>query len=358
MALLVLLGAPRKGGLIPGRGAPRRDWSLRGPMCEGWPIHDLVAEPGTGAILAAGGSPWYGAAVWRSEDLGATWTHSSAGLAYPDGQEPVKSVWSLGVGPDGAILAGVEPAGLFRSRDPGPTWEHVEGLTRHETRPTWEPGAGGLILHTIVPHPSDAARTWVGIPAVGVFEPRDGGATWEPRNRGVRADYNPDPHPVTGQCVHKFAPAAGEPETLYQQNHCGMYRSLDGGASWEDLSRNGLPSQFGFALAAHPRDPRTWWILPLNGDDRGRYVPDGAAAVWRTRDRGDTWERLGTGLPQSGAYWGVLREAMARDTLDPVGLVFGTKTGQLWHSRDEGDNWELISRDLPEIWAVETAVVE
>lgn len=355
--VLLLVGTP-KGAFILESDAARRDWSLRGPMCEGWPIHDLVAEPGTGAILAAGGSPWYGAAVWRSDDLGATWTHSSAGLAYPDGHEPVKSVWSLGVGPDGAILAGVEPAGLFRSRDRGATWEHVEGLTRHETRPMWEPGAGGLILHTIVPHPSDAARTWVGISAVGVFETRDGGATWEPRNRGVRADYNPDPHPVTGQCVHKFAPAAGEPETLYQQNHCGMYRSLDGGASWEDLSRNGLPSQFGFALAAHPRDPRTWWILPLNGDDRGRYVPDGAAAVWRTRDRGDTWERLGTGLPQSGAYWGVLREAMARDTLDPVGIVFGTKTGQLWHSRDEGDNWELISRDLPEIWAVETAVVE
>ena len=355
--VLLLVGTP-KGAFILESDAARRDWSLRGPMCEGWPIHDLVAEPGTGAILAAGGSPWYGAAVWRSDDLGATWTHSSAGLAYPDGHEPAKSVWSLGVGPDGAILAGVEPAGLFRSRDRGATWEHVEGLTRHETHPTWEPGAGGLILHTIVPHPSDAARTWVGISAVGVFETRDGGATWEPRNRGVRADYNPDPHPVTGQCVHKFAPAAGEPETLYQQNHCGMYRSLDGGASWEDLSRNGLPSQFGFALAAHPRDPRTWWILPLNGDDRGRYVPDGAAAVWRTRDRGDTWERLGTGLPQSGAYWGVLREAMARDTLDPVGIVFGTKTGQLWHSRDEGDNWELISRDLPEIWAVETAVVE
>lgn len=355
--VLLLVGTP-KGAFILESDAARRDWSLRGPMCEGWPIHDLVVEPGTGALLAAGGSPWYGAAVWRSEDLGATWTHSSAGLAYPEDSEPVKSVWSLGVAPDGAILAGVEPAGLFRSRDRGATWEHVEGLTRHETRPTWVPGAGGLILHTIVPHPTDADRTWVGISAVGVFETRDGGASWEPRNRGVRADYNPDPFPVTGQCVHKFAPAAGEPETLYQQNHCGMYRSLDGGVSWEDLSRNGLPSQFGFAMAAHPRDPATWWILPLNGDDRGRYLPDGAAAVWRTRDRGDSWERLASGLPQSGAYWGVLREAMARDTLDPAGVVFGTKTGQLWLSRDEGEHWERITADLPEIWSVEVAVVE
>lgn len=221
--VLLLVGTP-KGAFILESDGDRQAWSIRGPLCEGWPIHDLVVEPGTGAILAAGGSPWYGPAVWRSEDLGATWTHSSAGLSYGDDAEPVKTVWSLATAQDGAILAGVEPAGLFRSDDAGATWSHVAGLTDHETRPTWKPGAGGLILHTIVPHPDDPARTWVGISAVGVFETQDGGATWEPRNRGVRADYHPDPHPVTGQCVHKFAAAAGEPETLYQQNHCGMYR--------------------------------------------------------------------------------------------------------------------------------------
>jgi photosystem II stability/assembly factor-like uncharacterized protein len=209
-----------------------------------------------------------------------------------------------------------------------------------------------------VPHPDDPARVWVGISAVGVFETRDRGATWEPRNKGVRADFNPDPHPVTGQCVHKFAPAAGEPETLYQQNHCGMYRSMDGGQSWTDLTPNGLPSQFGFPLVTHPRDPTTFWIIPLNGDDRGRYVPDGSAAVWRTRDRGDTWEREGTGLPQADAYLSVLREAMARDTLDPVGVTFGTKTGQLWTSTDEGDSWRQVTANLPEIWAVEALVLD
>ncbi len=313
-------------------------------------------HPPTGAILAAGGSPWYGPAVWRSDDRGVTWSHSSVGLAYPEGQEPVKTVWSLATAPDGAILAGVEPAGLFRSQDGGATWAHVEGLTDHPTRPTWQPGAGGLILHTIVPHPVDVDRTWVGISAVGVFETRDRGASWEPRNRGVRAGFMPDPHPITGQCVHKFAPAAGEPETLYQQNHCGVYRSTDGGEHWTELTDNGLPSEFGFPLVAHPRDPATFWTIPLNGADRGRYVPDASAAVWRTHDRGDTWVRGSKGLPQQSAYLSVLREAMARDTLDPVGIAFGTKTGQLWHSADEGVSWRRITADLPEIWAVEALV--
>jgi photosystem II stability/assembly factor-like uncharacterized protein len=363
--VLLLVGTP-KGAFILESDERRSDWVVRGPLCEGWPIHDLIVEPGSGAILAAGGSPWYGPAVWRSEDLGETWTHSSEGLAYAgdgvagaDGKPTqIKTIWSLATTPDGAILAGVEPAGLFRSGDAGATWQHVEGLTNHESRGTWHPGAGGLILHTIVPHPTDATRTWVGISAVGVFESRDGGTTWEPRNRGVRADYDPDPDPILGQCVHKFAAAAGEPETLYQQNHCGMYRSMDGGVTWTEVTHNGLPSQFGFPLAAHPRDPGTFWLIPLNGDDRGRYVPDASAAVWKTTDRGDTWTRHGDGLPQQAAYLSVLREAMARDTLDPVGVMFGTKTGQLWHSADEGASWRRVTADLPEIWAVEAFVLD
>lgn len=357
--VILLVGTP-KGAFILESDAGRRTWTTRGPLCEGWPVHDLIHDPRSGAIFAAGGSPWYGPAVWRSDDLGATWSHSGAGLTYGDGEgvPPIPTIWSLAVAPDGALLAGVEPAGLFRSEDGGATFTHVRGLRDHESQPTWQPGAGGLILHTIVPHPTDPARIWVGISAVGIFETIDGGRTWEPRNRGVRADFNPDPHPVTGQCVHKFAAAAGEPETLYQQNHCGMYRSTDGGRAWTDLTRNGLPSQFGFPLVTHPRDPGTWWIIPLNGDDRGRFVPDARPAVWRTRDRGDTWARLDAGLPDGNAYLSVLREAMARDTLDPVGITFGTKTGQLWHSRDEGDTWHRITADLPEIWAVEAVVLD
>lgn len=354
--VLQLVGTA-KGAFILESDAARGEWALRGPLCEGWPIHDLIVEPGSGAILAAGGSPWFGPAVWRSDDRGETWTHSSDGLTYGDAGESIKTVWSLATAPDGALLAGVEPAGLFRSTDGGATWTHVEGLTNHPTRPTWQPGAGGLILHTIVPHPMDPRRTWVGISAVGVFETRDAGATWEPRNRGVRADFMPGPEPVTGQCVHKFAAAAGEPETLYQQNHCGVYRSDDGGTQWTEITGT-LPSEFGFGLATHPRDPDTAWVIPLSRPEEGRYMPGASAAVWRTHDRGRSWIRAGDGLPQQNAYLGVLREAFARDTLEPVGLAFGTSTGQLWHSRDGGERWNLISGDLPQIWAVEAVVLD
>ena len=402
MTTVQLLVGTTKGAFILDGDKRRRDWSVRGPLCEGWPIHDLIVVPGTGAILAAGGSPWYGPAVWRSDNGGTTWTHSSEGLTYDDGdaaggdggsgggggaeggaggdgagdvaggggagdvagdgggdwppRRSVTTVWSLATGPNGMLYAGVEPAGLFRSADGGRTWSHVEGLTNHPTRPTWGPGAGGLILHTIVPHPTDARRMWVGISAVGVFETSDGGTTWEPRNRGVRADFNQEPDPITGQCVHKFAAAAGEPETLYQQNHCGQYRSTDGGLEWTDLSGNGVPSQFGFPLVTHPRDPNTFWVIPLTQPEDGRYMPDASAAVWRTSDGGETFTRGDTGLPQEDAYLSVLREAMARDTLDPVGVTFGTKTGQLWHSSDEGDTWRLVTGNLPEIWAVEAVV--
>jgi photosystem II stability/assembly factor-like uncharacterized protein len=353
---VLLLVGTKKGAFILESDVDRRDWSLKGPLCEGWPIHDLIVEPGSGAILAAGGSPWYGGAVWRSNDLGESWTHSSAGMTYGDDGPAMRSVWSLAA-TDSTLFAGVEPAGLFRSQDGGATWSHVEGLTNHPSRPTWEPGAGGLILHSIVPHPTDSARTWVGISAVGTFETRDGGASWEPRNKGVRAGFMPDPEPITGQCVHHLVAAAGEPETLYQQNHCGVYRSENGGASWTEITA-GLPSEFGFPIVTHPRDPDTAWVIPLNGADQGRYVPDAQAATWRTRDRGASWTRLDRGLPASDAFISVLREAMARDTLDPVGITFGTSTGQLWHSSDEGDSWRMITDTLPEIWAVEAVVLD
>ncbi|MFL5673135.1 MAG: WD40/YVTN/BNR-like repeat-containing protein [Chloroflexota bacterium] len=353
-----LLVGTKKGAFILDSDAARKDWTISEPLCEGWPVHDLIVEPATGAILAAAGNPWYGPAVWRSEDGGSSWTHSSAGLTYGDDAEPIATVWSLATGPDGTIYAGVEPAGLFRSSDGGATWSHVEGLTNHPTRPTWGPGAGGLILHTIVPHPTDTQRLWVGISAVGVFETRDSGASWQARNVGVRAEFNPENRfPETGQCVHKFAMAAGEPETLYQRNHCGVYRSDDGSETWQEITGD-LPSDFGFSMVAHPRDPDTCWIIPLSQADQGRYMPDAHAAVWRTNDRGATWDRADGGLPTHDAYLSVLREAMARDTLDPVGISFGTSTGQLWHSSDEGENWRMITDTLPEIWGVEAVVVD
>jgi photosystem II stability/assembly factor-like uncharacterized protein len=353
---VALLVGTRKGLFVLDGDATRDSWRVRGPLCDGWPMHDAIFDDRAGSIYAGGGSNWYGPAVWRSDDLGRTWTHSSEGITYGDRGPKVATIWNVTAGID-ALYAGVEEAGLFRSRDGGATWQHVEGLTNHPSRPEWQPGNGGLILHSIVPHPTDADRVWVGISAVGAFETQDGGATWETRNKGVRADFNPDNiYPEFGQCVHKLVMAADGGEHLYQQNHCGVYRSSDGGRQWEEIT-SGLPSQFGFPMGAHPRDPKTVWTIPLTEPQDGRLMPDGHAAVWRTNDGGDSWIRGDEGLPQHDAYVGVLREAMAVDRLDPVGVYFGTSTGQLYGSRDEGRSWRLIADNLPAIWSVEAAVV-
>ena len=352
----VILVGTRKGAFILDGDASRRSWSIRGPYCEGFSIHDVSYDRSAGAILAGGGSPWFGPAVWRSVDLGATWTHSSAGLTYGDAGPNLTRVWNV-TAAAGVIYAGVEPAGLFRSEDGGRTWTHVEGLRAHPTRPDWQPGQGGLICHTIVPDPADSGHLWVGISAVGVFETRDGGASWSARNRGVRADFIPGPAPDFGQCVHKVALAAGEPATLYQQNHCGVYRSVDAGVTWTEITA-GLPSEFGFSIGTHPRDPGTVWVMPLNGADKGRFAPDAKPAVWRTQDRGASWTRLDRGLPPRDAYVSVLREAMAVDELEPAGVYIGTSTGQLYGSADEGETWTAIAEHLPPIASVDVAVVE
>ncbi|MBR0662528.1 WD40/YVTN/BNR-like repeat-containing protein [Neoroseomonas oryzicola] len=354
--VLLLLGT-KKGAFIAEGDAGRRDWALRGPFCETWPINHAIADPATGTIWAAGGNEWFGPAVWRSEDLGRTWTHSSAGLAYPEGQTPIKSAWSLALGPDGTLWCGVEPAGLFRSTDRGETWTHVTGLSEHPSRPEWQPGGGGMILHGIVTHPTDPNRVWVAVSVAGVFATEDGGATWAPRNRGTRQDYAPEEqrYPEHGQCVHALAMAAGMPDRLYQQNHCGMYRSDDGGRRWESIEA-GLPSSFGFPAAAHPRDPDILFLMPLNGDQAGRFMPGAAAAVWRTRDAGASWQAMRAGLPQKNAYFGVLRRAMATDRMEPAGVYFGTSGGGLFASADEGETWSSIAEHLPTILSVETLV--
>jgi photosystem II stability/assembly factor-like uncharacterized protein len=355
--VLILVGT-KKGAFVLESDAARKSWELRGPYCETWPMNHVIADPATGTILAGGGSEWFGPAVWKSGDLGATWTHSSAGLAYPEGETPIKAAWSLArSGP--SLYAGVDPAGLFRSDDDGESWSHLGGLRNHPSRPHWNPGGAGLILHSLLPHPDDAKRLWVGISAAGVFHTADGGETWEARNQGTRADFMPEDqrYPEFGQCVHCLVMAPGLPDRLYQQNHCGMYRSDDGGRQWTSIEA-GLPSSFGFPAAAHPRDPSTLYLLPLNGDSAGRYVPDGKAAVWRTRDGGETWEDLRTGLPQGNTYFGVLRQAMATDRLEPAGVYFGTSTGSLYASADEGDSWACIAQHLPTVLSVETMVVE
>jgi len=355
---IVLLVGTKKGAFIVDSDARRRAWQIRGPFCAAWPINHVIADAAAGAIYAGGGNEWFGAAVWKSPDLGTTWTHSSTGLAYNPGEQPVKSVWSLAHGLDG-LYAGVEPAGLFQSNDGGQTWQHVSGLREHPSRPNWQPGGGGLILHSIVLHPGDRNRIWVAISAGGVFHSGDGGKSWQPRNRGTRNDYAPEGQKFAeyGQCVHCLVMAPAMPDRLYQQNHCGMYRSDDGGLEWQSIEA-GLPSSFGFPAAVHPRDPATLYLMPLNGDTLGRYVPDGRAAVWRTRDAGRTWEALRKGLPQENVFFGVLRQAMAADRLEPAGLYFGTNTGRLYASADEGESWSCIAEHLPAISSVETLIVE
>lgn len=355
--VLLLLGT-KKGAFIAESDESRRSWDLRGPFCNTWPIHHMVGNAETGVIHAGGGNEWFGPAVWTTTDFGETWSHSSAGLAYDEGQEPVAAVWSLAAR-NGTLYAGVQPAGLFRSHDAGENWSHMAGLQEHPTRPHWNPGGAGLILHSLVPHPEDDDRIWVGISAAGVFHTADGGRSWEPRNSGTRADFLPEGenYPEFGQCVHCLVLAPGTDQRLYQQNHCGMYRSEDGGSRWESIEE-GLPSSFGFPAAAHPRDADTLFLIPLNGAEQGRFVPDAKAAVWRTRDGGTKWEAMRNGLPQEDAYFGVLRQAMATDRLEPAGVYFGTGTGSIYASADEGDSWNEIARHLPTISSVETLVVE
>ena len=358
MPSTMLLVGTRKGCFILESAGDRRDWTLRGPYCEGWPIYHAVFDPATQTIYAAGASEWHGSAVWRSPDLGETWSLSSEGISYGDGARKLSKISALAVAP-GRVLAGVEAPGIFESRDGGETWGLLSTLAGEPGSEGWDDPSnqppGHLGLSALMFDTEEESRFWAIVQGIGLFETTDDGDSWTPRNKGLRADW-PREHEDVGFCVHKLVRSGADPNRMYQQNHCGMHRSDDGGESWTEIT-DGLPTDFGFAAAAHPHDRDTFYVVPLD-PGHGRCMPDGRAAVWRTSDAGASWQRLERGLPQHGAHIGVLREGMAIDAHDVPGLYFGTSTGQVFASADEGDSWSEIAGYLPGISSVEVTVLD
>ncbi len=360
MPKTLLLVGTRKGCFVLESDRDRRDWAIRGPYCEGWPVYHAIYDPDGGVIYAAAASEWHGAAVWRSGDLGETWQHSSEGLGYGDGDGDLKlsKVSGLAVG-HGRVLAGAEAVGLFESRDGGASWSLLSTLDGLPGRDEWNDPAnqppGHLGLPAILLDSDDPSRFWVIVQGFGIFETTDNGSSWSTRNAGLRADW-PLEDPEIGYCVHKLVRSPTDRARFFQQNHCGMHRSDDDSHSWTEITE-GLPTDFGFAAAVHPHDRDTFYVIPVD-PGHGRVMPEGRAAVWRTRDAGSTWQRLDRGLPQRDAYVGVLREGMAIDSSDVPGLYFGTSTGQVFASADEGETWSEIASYLPGISSVEVAVVD
>ncbi|MCC6803980.1 MAG: exo-alpha-sialidase [Anaerolineae bacterium] len=375
----VLVGT-RKGGFIFSSDKSRQAWSVSDVLFKGWNMMHLVMDPRDGRLHAAVDHFVFGPTTHYSDDMGATWKQcpepprfsrpsvsgrpggtpeeAFSGRLIPETPEQVLKVWNIEPGradePD-VLYAGVQPASLFKSTDRGESWALNEPLFDHPHRGTWNPGAGGLCLHSIVLDPRDKDRMYVAISAAGVYRTDDGGETWQPRNKNVLADFGGELYPEYGQCVHKLALHPSNPDLLYQQNHCGVFRSDNRGDDWVDIGVDKLPSRFGFPIVVHPRDPRTIYVM-LEESDQFRMSVDSQAAVWRSKDAGESWERITAGLPEK-AHVVVLREAMVADNLEPAGLYAGTDTGQLFYSRDDGDTWEILADYLPPILSVEVAVV-
>ena len=358
MSKTVLLVGTRKGCFVLESDEARRDWNLRGPYCEAWPVYHAVYDGASGAIYAAAASEWHGSAIWRSTDLGETWTHSSEGLQYSKEDKKLSKVSTLSVS-NGRLRVGVEMPGIFESRDGGDTFSLLTNLEGQPGSELWDDPAnqppGHLGISGIEVDPDDPERFYAIVQGIGAFETTDGGSSWTPRNRGLRADW-PREHEEVGFCVHKLVRSRADGDRLYQQNHVGMHRSDDAGQSWTEITE-GQPTEFGFAAAAHPHDRDTFHVIPLD-PGHGRTMPDGEAAVWRTKDAGSSWEKLTNGLPQSDAYIGVLRQGMSADTYDVPGYYFGTSTGQVFASADDGETWTEIASYLPPISSVHTAIVD
>jgi len=382
----VLVGT-RKGAFILTSDGKREKWDVSGPHFAGWEIYHVKGSPADpNRIYASQSSSWSGQVIQRSSDCGKTWETSGGGVTtspegFPRGesnrfvydtsaetgkpltthqfydgtQQPwvFKRVWHLEPSLDDpeTVYAGVEDAALFRSTDGAHSWHELSGLRGHGTGPKWQPGAGGMCLHTILLDPSHPGRIFIAISAAGAFRSDDAGKTWRPINRGLKSQYIPDPNAEVGHCVHRIAMHRSRPDVLFMQKHWDVMRSDNGGDSWSEVSGN-LPTDFGFVIDVHAHEPQTIFVIPIKSDSE-HFPPEGKLRVYRSRTGGNEWEALTKGLPQSDCYVNVLRDAMAVDSLDSCGVYFGTTGGQVYASADAGDTWAPIVRDLPAVFSVE-----
>jgi BNR/Asp-box repeat len=382
----VLVGT-HKGAFVLESDGKREKWNISAPHFAGWEVYHMKGSPADpNRLYASQSSGWFGQIIQRSNDGGKTWEAPGGGGAtsaegFPKGEsnkfvydtspetgKPLtthqwydgtqhpwefKRVWHLEPSPTDpdTVYAGVEDAGLFRSTDGAKSWQEFPGLRGHSSGPQWQPGAGGMCLHTVILDPSDPERIYIAISAAGAFRTDDGGKTWQPINRGLKSQYIPNPEAEVGHCVHHIAINPSRPDVLYMQKHWDVMRSENAGDSWQEVSGN-LPTDFGFAIDVHAHEPDTVYVVPIKSDSE-HFPLDGKLRVYRSRSGGNDWEPLTKGLPQSDCYVNVLRDAMAVDSLDECGIYFGTTGGQVYASADAGDTWAPIARDLPAVLSVE-----
>ena len=366
MSRIRVLAGTQKGAFILSADGNRETWEVSGPHFGGWEIFHVKGSPvDPNRIYVSQFTEWFRQTIQRSDDGGVTWEQGGNEFIY-DGEPGThqwydgtphpwefKRIWHLEpshTDPD-TVYAGAEDAALFVTNDAGKTWQELAGLRRHDSGPKWQPGAGGLCLHTILLDPTNPGRIFVAISAAGAFRSEDAGKTWQPINRGLRSGHIPDPDAEVGHCVHRIAMHPSRPEVLFMQKHWDVMRSDDGGDQWREVSGN-LPSDFGFPIEVHAHEPETVYVVPIKSDSE-HFPPEGKLRVYRSRTGGDEWEPLTNGLPQSDCYVNVLRDAMAVDSLDPCGIYFGTTGGQVYVSADGGDSWATIVHDLPRVVSVE-----
>jgi photosystem II stability/assembly factor-like uncharacterized protein len=345
----------KKGGFVLRSDDKRKNWKIDGPFFAGSEVTFLYRDPHSNNLWSCTQNGWFGPDLQVSRNHGKTWEKANKGIEFaPERKLNMARVWRIQADraerPD-TLWVGVDPGVLFRTDDGGKNWYEVTGLSQHPTHEKWSPGGGGMMVHHILPDKFHPNRVYVGVSVGGVYRSDDDGKTWRPMNKGVLADFQPDTYPEFGQCTHSMVASPTKPDLLFQQNHCGVYRTDDAGGTWQDMCK-GLPSRFGFPMAILRQEEQTIFVIPENGPER-RYVCDGKMIVYRSRNGGKKWEKLTKGLPQKHVYSQVLRHGMTTDALD--GVYFGTNNGEVYYSRNGGDKWEVLQANLPGVLSVHSS---